>query len=75
MHIRGAAKARSAFEVYPLAMKNNTSEPVERLIRVLAVRRGKPVELRVHYEHASVDGCETYRLFSVEDAHMGTSTD
>ena len=67
-----------AFEVYPLAMNNtslnNTRETTERLIRVLAERRGKPVELRVHYEHATVDGCETYGLFSVEDVHFGTST-
>jgi hypothetical protein len=56
-------------------MKNNALESTERLIRVLTVRRGKPVELRVHYERTSNDGCDTYQLFSVEDAHFGTSTD
>jgi len=51
-------------------MKDNAEEPIERLIRVRATRRGKPVELRVHYERASVNGCNTYQLFSVEDAHF-----
>jgi hypothetical protein len=55
-------------------MKNNATETIERLIRVRAERRGKPVELRVHYERATVGGCQTYRLFSVEDAHISTST-
>ena len=54
--------------VYPLGMKHETVETIERLIRVRAVRRGLPVELRVHYERASTtDGCETYQLFVVED--------
>ena len=53
-------------------MKQETVETIERLIRVRAVRRGRPVELRVHYERASTaDGCETYQLFAVEDLESG----
>lgn len=40
----------------------------EKLIRVLTARRGSPVELLVHYEKSDSNGCETYRLFSIEDA-------
>jgi len=40
----------------------------------MAERRGKPVELRVHYEKATGNGCSTYRLFRIEDAETGTST-
>ena len=56
-------------------MKQKTAETIERLIRVRAMRRGIPVELRVHYERASLNGCDTYRLFAVEDTDTGTSTD
>jgi len=67
---RGCAGSR----VYPLGMKQETVETIERLIRVRAVRRGRPVELRVHYERASTaDGCETYQLFAVEDLESGAS--
>jgi hypothetical protein len=55
-------------------MKKEQCETSERLIRVLAIRRGKPVELRVHYEKADLNGCATYRLFEIEDVHTGTST-
>jgi hypothetical protein len=55
-------------------MKKEQSETFERLIRVLAVRRGKPVELRIHYEKASSNGCATYRLFEIEDINTSTST-
>ena len=50
-------------------MKNDSRETIERLLRVRATRRGKPIELRVHFERASFKGCDTYRLFSVEDAN------
>jgi hypothetical protein len=56
-------------------MKTKPAETIERLIRVRATRRGKPVELRVHYERASHNGCDTYRLFRVEEAESSTSTD
>jgi hypothetical protein len=56
-------------------MKQQASETIERLIRVRATRRGKPVELRVHYERATANGCDTYRLFAVEDTDLSTSTD
>jgi hypothetical protein len=55
-------------------MKKEQSETSEKLIRVMAVRRGKPVELRVHYEKANFNGCATYRLFEIEDVHSCTST-
>jgi hypothetical protein len=55
-------------------MKKEQSETSERLIRVLAIRRGKPVELRVHYEKATSGGCATFRLFEIEDVHTGTRT-
>jgi hypothetical protein len=60
--------------VYHLAMKNNTAEAMEHLLRVRTTRRGKPVELCVHYERAasSGEGCVTYRLFSVEDDSFST---
>jgi hypothetical protein len=48
-------------------MKKEQSETSERLIRVLANRRGKPVELRVHYEKANSNGCATYHLFEIEE--------
>jgi hypothetical protein len=61
--------------VYLLGMKNDTVEATERLIRVCAERRGKAVELRVHYEKVCVNGCDSFRVFSVEDVSFGTSTD
>jgi hypothetical protein len=48
-------------------MNTSGSEPLERLIRVVALRRGLPVELRVHYEITQAGGCNTYRLFLIED--------
>jgi hypothetical protein len=50
-------------------MKIHATELRERLIRVRAERRGVPVELLVHYEHAASNGCDIYRLFSVEDVN------
>jgi hypothetical protein len=49
-------------------MKNVVPETTERLIRVRTTRRGVPVELRVHYEVASENGCDTIRVFLIEDA-------
>jgi hypothetical protein len=60
--------------LYLLGMKKEHSETSERLISVLAVRRGKTVELRVHYEKSQSNGCTKYSLFNVEDVHTGTST-
>jgi hypothetical protein len=56
-------------------MKQEAIENIERLIRVRAERRGKPVELRVHYERATRNGCETYQVLGVEDCDSRTSTD
>ena len=54
-------------------MKNNVAQAsgtIEKLIRVRAERRGKPTELRVHYEKVTVNGCDTYTIFSVEEANF-----
>ena len=61
------------FPVYLMGMKNNAARAhgkIEKLIRVQADRRGKPTELRVHYQKVSVNGCATYTIFSVEDANF-----
>jgi hypothetical protein len=55
-------------------MKKEQSETSEKLIRVMTIRRGKPVELRVHYEKANSHGCATFRLFEIEDVNISTST-
>jgi hypothetical protein len=55
-------------------MKNALAESIEHLLRVRVSRRGKPVELCVHYERRIVNGCYTFRLFSVEELDESTST-
>jgi hypothetical protein len=50
-----------------LGVRTTTYTEQEKLIRVLASRRGAPVELRVHYEKTRVGGCDTYRLFVIEE--------
>lgn len=50
------------------------SSPTEKLIRVPVRRNGVPVELRVHYEVTRAQGCDSYRVLSVEEADYGTST-
>jgi hypothetical protein len=55
-------------------MKNDSSDTIERLLRVRVSRRGKPVELRVHFERGVAGGCETFRLLSMEELHESTST-
>lgn len=47
--------------------KTFSSDSSERLIRVLADRQGNTVELRVHYEVASQNGCRTFRIIKLED--------
>ena len=61
--------------MYELGMRKESSESTERLIRVNTLRRGAPVEIRVHYEinrasasDTRVSGCDIIRLFSVEDS-------
>ena len=49
-------------------MRRENPETQERLIRVRTIRRGAPVELTVHYEIDRVDGCDTYRLLSLEES-------
>ena len=48
-------------------MKKDSSVVSEKLIRVIAVRRGTPVELRVHYECVKIENCNTYRLIALEE--------
>ena len=61
--------------VYPLVMKTEVAETRERLIRVRTTRRGESVELRVHYEVSSTNGCDTYHLFNIEEMENRTGTD
>jgi len=58
--------------MYLLGMNREISETSEHLTRVMAPRRGRPVERIVHYEKSLVKGCNTYRLILVEDAEPGT---
>lgn len=46
---------------------NNVSENQERLLRVIASRRGNPIEIRVHYEVERVGQCDTFHLFAMEE--------
>ena len=39
----------------------------EKLIRLRANRRGCPVDLRIHYEISREDGCDTYRIITVDE--------
>jgi hypothetical protein len=55
-------------------MQQQETETIERLVRVRASRRGKPVELRVHYGRETASGCEVYRIFKVEDTEDSTGT-
>jgi hypothetical protein len=48
-------------------MKKPVSENFERLIRLRAVRRGSPVDLRVHYEVSRENGCDTYRIVQIDE--------
>jgi hypothetical protein len=43
------------------------TEAREKLIRLRANRRGIPVDLRVHYEVISEDGCDTYRIITIDE--------
>jgi hypothetical protein len=39
----------------------------EKLIRLRADRRGCQVDLRVHYEISRQDGCDTYRIITIDE--------
>ena len=47
--------------------KPAVTEAQEKLIRLRANRRGARVELRVHYEVRRENGCDTYRVITVEE--------
>jgi hypothetical protein len=47
----------------PAAVQTN-----EKLIRLRANRRGTVVDLRVHYEIVRRNGCDTYRIITVDEA-------
>jgi hypothetical protein len=47
--------------------KPAVAEPREKLIRVRTNRRGCPVFLRVHYEISRADGCDTYRIITIDE--------
>jgi hypothetical protein len=42
------------------------AEPQEKLIRLLAPRRKRRIELRVHYEITRHHGCDLYRIITIE---------
>jgi len=46
--------------------KPAVTEAREKLIRLRANRRGITVDLRVHYEVSREDGCDTYRIITVD---------
>ncbi len=48
-------------------MNNEAFEFEESLIRVRTVRRGNPVELRVHYAVSQAAGCLNYQILTVEE--------
>jgi hypothetical protein len=43
------------------------AEPLEKLIRLRATRREKAVELLVQYEIRRENGCDTYRIITVDE--------
>jgi hypothetical protein len=47
--------------------KPAVSETREKLIRLRANRRGITIDLRVHYEVRRQDGCDTYRIITVDE--------
>ena len=50
-------------------------EAREKVIRLRANRRGTTVDLRVHYEVKREEGCDTYRIITVDEVNSGTITD
>ena len=42
-------------------------ETLEKLIRLRAPRRGKTVDLRVHFEVSREAGCEIYRIITIDE--------
>lgn len=44
-----------------------TADSHEKLLRLRANRRGNPVDLRVHYEISRENGCDTYRIITVDE--------
>jgi hypothetical protein len=43
------------------------AEAEEKLIRVCAARRGTIVDLRVHYEINRGNGCDMYRIITIDE--------
>jgi hypothetical protein len=42
-------------------------EPEEKLIRLLAPRRERQIELRVHYEITRRNGCSVYKIITIDE--------
>jgi hypothetical protein len=58
----------SDFVVYLLVVPGSTAvEPGEKLIRLLAPRRERQIELRVHYEIEDLGGCNMYRIITIDE--------
>jgi hypothetical protein len=45
------------------------TEAQEKLIRLRANRRGTTVDLRVHYEISRENGCDTFRIITVDEVN------
>jgi hypothetical protein len=54
--------------------KPAVSEACEKLIRLRANRRGTTVDLRVHYEVSRENGCDTYRIITIDEVNQSTIT-
>jgi hypothetical protein len=50
-----------------LTNRSVPSETSEKLIRLKANRRGAAIDLRVHYEIRRENGCDTYRIITIDE--------
>lgn len=67
---RPAARQFAQCRVYAWAMQEPAvNEPRQKLIRLRADRRGVSLDLRVHYEVSQENGCQTYRIITVEEVN------
>jgi hypothetical protein len=48
-------------------VKDTPNVSAEKLIRVRAQRRGKAVELRVHYAASSQNGCTIFTILGIDE--------
>jgi hypothetical protein len=43
-----------------------SAEPAEKLLRLRATRRGATVELRIHYAIQRENGCDIYKIITID---------